>query len=870
VPLDTQTKKIPKREYRLSFIMAVGLFLIMLALTLGVLGFTYQSSLILLDQKREYQKNLGKVVSDLVFDAQITGVQNIVNLTAEDAIFQGSRDRADQNAIVPYLRGVFYGQKETDLGFLALLSSDNKVQVSFYNELFPIEEIISKIENRRGDERRWAWVSQVASGSDPIVLVYFKREVLDNLTGRVAGHLVGGFFINSDQEIIQSIRRQVGSDFSAVVFRGNILTHSGELPGDIGRHITQSGVDLTEHGPDVHYLFGSQILTEKISDSQFHILHGYEISDEASVDQFYLISVGVAVIVILALSIVIAMLARKLFLKPIGDLVVYARRAERQESKPQLLQSPIKDFNIVGQNLANVITAFQESEKRFQDFVSVSSDSVWETDAENRYVYVSREANSGQNMDLNNIVGKKRWEIQGVDQEYSDWNDHRQTLARQMPFRNYVFRRIDPNGNIKYWSASGKPRYDQDGTFIGYRGTSRDITSEVEAQKEADKIQDQLRQSQKLEIVGQLTGGVAHDFNNLLSVVLGNLELIEEAKLLEGGFAQNLADAIKGAERGALLTHQLLAYSRQQTLNPVVVEAGSVILEMRSLLERALGELVNVKTNLRNDCNVLIDPAELENALLNLAVNARDAMPNGGELLIECFTTSLDEEYTDNIPELKAGEYVCVVVSDTGEGIAEDIKEKILEPFFTTKEVGKGSGLGLSMVFGFVKQSGGHITVYSEVGKGTSIQLYLPRVKMGKQNKKDAKEQLLHQGHGEVVLIVEDNPDVLNLVSKQIGSIGYTHLECSDSSAAIEILKTQSVDLLLSDVILPNGLNGLELILAAKEIRPDLPAVLMSGFTGNAISSKEKLPDGIEILYKPFTKIRLSEALHRALHVNKR
>ncbi|MBL4907261.1 MAG: response regulator, partial [Sneathiella sp.] len=508
--------------------------------------------------------------------------------------------------------------------------------------------------------------------------------------------------------------------------------------------------------------------------------------------------------------------------------------------------------------------AFQESETRFRDFVSVSTDSVWETDENNRYVFLSRDINAGYTLDMNQILGKKRWEVEGVDQEYGDWEEHWNALANRKPFRDFVFRRVDTEGRLIYWTVSGKPRFDTNGEFCGYRGSSADITSEVEAQAETKKIEEKLRQSQKLEIVGQLTGGVAHDFNNLLSVVMGNLELIEEKGVLQEKDAKHLSDAIKGAERGAELTHQLLAYSRQQTLSPTAVQPSNVIWEMSNMLERVLGGPITLKTFLRDNWPVLIDPAELENALLNLAINAKDAMPSGGELIIECFDIHLDQEYVEAVEDLKVGDYVCVVVADTGEGIPEEIRGRVLEPFFTTKEVGQGSGLGLSMVYGFVKQSGGHISIYSEMGQGTSIQLYLPRAFVAEEQKELKKPSELKIGNGELVLVVEDNLQVRQLVVSQLKSLSYETMECEDGPTALSILENEPIDMLLSDVTLPLGLNGLDIINFAQEQYQNMPKLLMSGFTGDAIRNQEDLPDNVEILYKPFTKVRLSEALDLA------
>ncbi len=865
MPSDIHSNVPQKREFRLSFILAGGFFLILLLVAAAILIVTYQSSKLVVEQHKDHQRLHSEKINHLVMKSQLDGLSHIIDLTSEDPNFRSLYRTRNKERIRSFLRGVFYAQEESRLDFTALMSAEGEMITDLHNELFSLNDIVERVGKFHADQRTWFWASQKNGGDGATsVLIYYKREILDIFTGKIDGYLVGGFFLNGNQELVQEFQKQSQADFSALVWKGHVVALSGANPEFLSDPNFRLTAEMNEQGQDGYLLFKKALMSSQLRGIDLFVLNGFIAKDELELRQFYLISTGLVLLATFLLSVISALAARSLLLKPLKDLVLFARKAERQDSNPDLPLSPIADFNQVGRNLANVLNAFQESERRFQDFLSVSSDSVWETDIDDKYVFLSRDINSSNKIDLNQILGKRRWEVEGVDPNYGDWETHRQILADRLPFRNFVFRRIDPGGHMLYWSASGKPRYDKNGAFAGYRGTSSNITVEVEAQEEADKIQDQLRQSQKLEVVGQLTGGVAHDFNNLLSVVLGNLELIEEAKSLEGQLSKNLQDAIKGAKKGAALTHQLLAYSRQQTLNPIAVQPGTVIRDMYSLLERALGEIVNVRMNLKDGWSVLIDPAELENALLNLAVNARDAMPGGGELLIECFDTHLDREYTDTVPELQEGDYVCVVVNDTGEGIEEAIRDRILEPFFTTKEVGKGSGLGLSMVFGFVKQSGGHMTIYSEIGKGASIQLYLPRARGKDKKEKVADETRLIVGANERVLVVEDNPQVRQLIVAQLKSIGYRAVECEDGATAMTILESGDVDILLSDVTLPLGMNGVEIVNAAREYFPDMPTLLMSGFTGNAIRSNGDLPDGVEILYKPFTKVRLSEALHRA------
>ncbi|MCG8491467.1 MAG: ATP-binding protein [Sneathiellales bacterium] len=870
MPLDIRSST-PRREFRLSFVIASGLFIIIFLVATAILLMTFHSSKLVVEQQREFQQNQSAAISELVMSARLESVHHVVNLTSEDPTFREVQGAGTFTRLSAYLRGIFYSQKDSSVGYLAVLDGDSKIQVELHNEIYPLDNLREQLEMLEHTHEGWHWlVQENGPESTANVLVYYSREILDTMTGKVSGYLIGGILLSSDQELVNAFRNRTGADFSILAWKDRVLSISGQIPNEILFTHTQPVTDLQDEKDNGYWFFTTPVLETEFNESHFSLINGFKAQDEQAIEKFYLIAVIVVLVMTLVISVISAISARSLLLRPLKDLVVFARKAERQDTVQELPLSPIDDFNEVARNLARVLQAFQESEKRFQDFVSVSSDSVWETDPDNKYVFLSRDVNSSNKIDLNRVLGKKRWEVNGVDLEFGDWDQHRRTLANRLPFRNFIFRRIDPGGKALYWSASGKPRYDSDGKFAGYRGTSSNITAEIEAQKEAIEIQDQLRQSQKLEIVGQLTGGVAHDFNNLLSIVLGNLELIQEKDLLEGQSLKNLKDAIRGAERGASLTHQLLAYSRQQTLNPVSARPVEVIQNMRSLLERALGETIKVKTDLRDQWSVLIDPNELENAIINLAVNARDAMNTGGELIIECFDTHLDQEYTNSVEELLPGDYVCVVVSDTGEGIPDEVKDRIMEPFFTTKEVGKGSGLGLSMVFGFVKQSGGHVTIYSEVGKGTSIQLYLPRLKEETEEAEETGKIEVRRGDNQRILVVEDNTEVRELIVAQLNSIGYRTLESENGPEALAILEKEEVDFLLSDVSLPAGMNGVEIVKKASKIYPDLSLLLMSGFTGNAIRSQGERPQGVEILYKPFTKARLSEALHKAAKSGRR
>ncbi|WP_420140806.1 response regulator [Sphingomonas sp.] len=394
----------------------------------------------------------------------------------------------------------------------------------------------------------------------------------------------------------------------------------------------------------------------------------------------------------------------------------------------------------------------------------------------------------------------------------------------------------------------------------------------AQAVAEREQIEEVLRQAQKMEAVGQLTGGVAHDFNNLLTIITGNMDMALRAIDAEGGnpkLRRSIGNAQKGAERAAALTQRLLAFSRRQPLDPKALDPDRLIAGMAEMLKRALGETVQLETVTAPGLwRVEADPNQLESAILNLAVNARDAMPDGGKLTIETANARLDDAYAAGHAEVPPGDYVVIAVSDTGAGMSRETLARVFEPFFTTKEVGKGTGLGLSMVYGFVKQSGGHVKIYSEVGEGSTVKIYLPRL-VGDQGGFDYDEQAAAPAagsHDETILVVEDDDDVRAYTVEILRELGYRVLEAHDGPAALRLVERLDVqiDLLFTDVVMP-AMSGRELSDAARAIRPHLKILYTSGYTRNAIVHGGRLDPGVQIVAKPFTFDTLSAKVREML-----
>lgn len=395
-------------------------------------------------------------------------------------------------------------------------------------------------------------------------------------------------------------------------------------------------------------------------------------------------------------------------------------------------------------------------------------------------------------------------------------------------------------------------------------GMGRDVT-------DRKQLEDELRQSQKMEAVGQLTGGLAHDFNNMLTGIMGGIDLARR-RIAQGRVeeAANFMDAATvAAERAAALTHRLLAFSRRQTLDPQRVDINTLVSSVEDFLVRTLGEQVALALALAPDVwPIRTDPNQLESAILNLAINARDAMPEGGQLTIETCNIALDWPQEVGAGRVPPGDYVLICVSDTGSGMSPEILEKVFEPFFTTKPIGQGTGLGLSMVYGFVRQSGGHVSLYSQPGVGTTVKLYLPRmIGDAVPALEPSQNKAAPRGAGERVLLVEDDPQVRLLVRSVLEELGYTALEAVDSQAALALLETPvAINLLITDVGLP-GMNGRQLAEVAREARPDLPVLFITGYAANAAERASFLAPGMRMISKPFPLDGLARMLREMLEV---
>jgi signal transduction histidine kinase/CheY-like chemotaxis protein len=403
--------------------------------------------------------------------------------------------------------------------------------------------------------------------------------------------------------------------------------------------------------------------------------------------------------------------------------------------------------------------------------------------------------------------------------------------------------------------------------FAVLRRTER-LYAEIDRRSAAEEG---LRQSQKLDAIGHLTGGVAHDFNNLLTIIIGNLETAQRQveSWTDGSqlkLARRLENAMHGAQRAVTLTKRLLAFSRQQPLNPVALDVNRILNGLSDFLRRALGEDISLEiVGSGGVWPVEADPAELEAVVLNLAVNARDAMPDGGKLTVEASNSYLDDAYCQQNADVRPGQYVQIAVTDAGSGMTKEVIDRAFEPFFTTKQSGQGTGLGLSQVYGFVKQSGGHVKIYSEVGDGTTVKIYLPRSFGESSATEETRDEPSRGGSGECILVVEDDADVRGYVVETLGTLGYDVLQAAGAEDALRLLREyKTIGLLLTDVVMP-GMNGRKLAEEAKMHQPSLKVLYMTGYSRNAIVHQGRLDPGVDLIQKPITSEHLAATIRKVL-----
>ena len=530
--------------------------------------------------------------------------------------------------------------------------------------------------------------------------------------------------------------------------------------------------------------------------------------------------------------------------------------------------------------------ALRESEARFRNMADNAPVMMWVTEPDGSCIYLNKGWYEFTGQTEEEALGFGWLKAVHPDDEAEAERAFVEANANAAHFRvDYRLRRTD--GVYRWAIDAAAPRFGAEGQFLGFVGSVIDINERREAENvlanlnetlelrvseeiaQRAEAEEALRQSQKMETLGQLTGGIAHDFNNLLQIITGNLDLLRRTMPVDSPRLQRAVDhAFRGAERAAVLTQRLLAFSRRQPLAPKTVDANKLVAGMSEMLQRTIGEAIAIETvHAPGLWRVEVDPNQLENAILNLAVNSRDAMPNGGKLTIETANTDLDHDYAERHSGVAAGPYVAICVSDSGSGMDPTTTERAFDPFFTTKEVGKGTGLGLSMVYGFVKQSGGHLKIYSEPGEGTTVNIYLPRHHGVADETADEAAAAAPSAGAETILVCEDDDDVRAYSVESLRELGYRVIEAPDGDSALRLLQGEQggVDLLFTDIVLPGGLTGAVVAERARAFQPGLRVLFTTGYARNAVVHQGRLDAGVELLSKPFSYADLATRIRDLL-----
>jgi PAS domain S-box-containing protein len=567
----------------------------------------------------------------------------------------------------------------------------------------------------------------------------------------------------------------------------------------------------------------------------------------------FLLAAGLGLCLVLAVT---GIAAHRLVVQPIRRLAA-APDPERLLVASNRSRLPVVELEQILHRVATLAAARREEDRRYRELVEQLPVGIIETAPDGQILTANRAWRRlygfGEDEDLGGVnVTTLHTDPAVRARRVADLLAGRPIGRVELPMRR--------RDGSTFWcemhaSAVAAPA----GGAVRIRGVHIDVS-------ERRQLEAQLHQALKLEAVGQLTGGIAHDFNNLLTVMLGSAETLSDALAHDPELRSIAETAMQAAQRGAELTAALLAFARKQPLAPRPTDLNTLLGRTQALLRRSLGEQIDIRLTLREGVwPAMVDPAQLESAVLNLCVNARDAMPRGGRLTIETANVVFDEDDTAREEEIAPGEYAMIAVSDTGTGMTPEVLARAVDPFFTTKEQGRGTGLGLSMVWGFVKQSRGHLRIYSERGHGTTVKLYLPRA-LADDQAPAAAPAPAPRGGSETILLVEDDPLVREHVAGQLGALGYRVLRAADGPEALALLDRESgIDLLFTDVVMPGGLNGRELAELARAQHPGLRVLFSSGYAEDAIVHHGRLDPGVRLLNKPYRREELASRVRAVL-----
>ena len=576
---------------------------------------------------------------------------------------------------------------------------------------------------------------------------------------------------------------------------------------------------------------------------------------------------GNAALLVILIAGVLALgwLFSNLIIRPIRTLADVTDRIQNGDLTARASLEGPSEIQVVAAHLNGMLdkivrseTQLRESRDLLNAIVDSTPASIFAFDMKHRFTLVSKGTAEFIGLPKDQVLGKTLHDIfpKNLADQLQATNTDIMMTGKSLVIEESI---ASPGqSQPRILSTSKFTLSDSQGRVIGLGGVATDIT-------ERKATEEQLRQAQRLEAIGKLTGGVAHDFNNLLAIISGNLEMLGDDLADQPQMLKLLTPALRATKRGATLTRSLLAFSRQQPLSPKTFDPGRLLSDMMDLLGRTVPEHIQmrfVRPQRLWACEA--DPGQLQNALLNLVVNARDAMPSGGNLTIEVANASLNDSYVGKQPDIAPGDYIVLSVSDTGTGMPPEVVARVFEPFFTTKSPGAGTGLGLSMVYGFAKQSNGHVSIYSEVGHGTTVRIYLPRSAMEASLPAETSIKIEQKNRGQTILVVEDDADVRESVDIMLIRSGFTTVTVETAEDALRVIRQRPVALMLTDVILRGSMNGPALVVQAARIRPDIKVLYMSGYTENAVLN-HGLEAGVHLLHKPFSHRELTAKINELL-----
>lgn len=594
------------------------------------------------------------------------------------------------------------------------------------------------------------------------------------------------------------------------------------------------------------------------------------------VDQKVMHTVQNAIVLYLVLSLAIFfpvwLFIRRFVSKPIGSLI----EATSDIAKGDLFRDMHVDHTQEFRNLSISLTHMRDSIRRIMDdlekrnqevkaLIACSPVALFSISLEGRVAIWTASAERLSGWQAHEVIGSPLPTLPQDEEEKFDVLCARVCQGREIMGHELLQKQKD--GTLFPASLSSAPIRDSKGKIIGVMGALEDISERVEREKAHQDVQEQLLQAQKIESVGRLAGGVAHDYNNMLGVILGYAELILEDLNPDDPKCANIEQIIKATNRSADITRQLLAFARKQTISPQLLNLNDRVENMLKMLCRLIGEDIELKWIPKKKLGLVnMDMTQIDQILANICINARDAMKNGGTIIIETRSVEIKEDYCSDHPGFKPGNFICLTITDTGTGMNKDILKNIFEPFFTTKGKSEGTGLGLSTVYGIVKQNNGFINVYSEPRSGTTFNIYIPRHSGEIQKPLPVKPRDVHTGKGETVLLVEDEPSILELGKHLLETMGYQVLAAHTPVLALELARGSKdpIQILITDVILP-GMNGRELSEQLHSLFPDTKVLFMSGYTANVIAHRGVLYDGVNFIQKPFSKNELAAKVREVL-----